>query len=118
MIFQNAFEEEDANSILRNVTDADIEDVTDLGRIHIRSKISGVVQDIKIYRTCELSEMSPSLRKLVSAYEKQIKDDKKIFDKYKIEGANWKLEPDYKLEPTGKLKKCPNSVLIEFYIKM
>ena len=117
MIFQNAFEEEDANSILRNVTDADIEDVTDLGRIHIRSKISGVVQDIKIYRTCELSEMSPSLRKLVSAYEKQIKDDKKIFDKYKIEGANWKLEPDYKLEPTGKLKKCPNSVLIEFYIK-
>ena len=117
MIFQNAFEEEDANSILRNVTDADIEDVTDLGRIHIRSKISGIVQDIKIYRTCELSEMSPSLRKLVSAYEKQIKDDKKIFDKYKIEGANWKLEPDYKLEPTGKLKKCPNSVLIEFYIK-
>ena len=117
MIFQNAFEEEDANSILRNVTDADIEDVTDLGRIHIRSKISGVVQDIKIYRTCELNEMSPSLRKLVSAYEKQIKDDKKIFDKYKIEGANWKLEPDYKLEPTGKLKKCPNSVLIEFYIK-
>lgn len=117
MIFQNAFEEEDANSILRNVTDADIEDVTDLGRIHIRSKISGVVQDIKIYRTCELSEMSPSLRKLVSAYEKQIKDDKKIFDKYRIEGANWKLEPDYKLEPTGKLKKCPNSVLIEFYIK-
>ena len=117
MIFQNAFEEEDANSILRNVTDADVEDVTDLGRIHIRSKISGVVQDIKIYRTCELSEMSPSLRKLVSAYEKQIKDDKKIFDKYKIEGANWKLEPDYKLEPTGKLKKCPNSVLIEFYIK-
>ena len=117
MIFQNAFEEEDANSILRNVTDADVEDVTDLGRIHIRSKISGIVQDIKIYRTCELSEMSPSLRKLVSAYEKQIKDDKKIFDKYKIEGANWKLEPDYKLEPTGKLKKCPNSVLIEFYIK-
>ena len=117
MIFQNAFEEEDANSILRNVTDADIEAVTDLGRIHIRSKISGIVQDIKIYRTCELSEMSPSLRKLVSAYEKQIKDDKKIFDKYKIEGANWKLEPDYKLEPTGKLKKCPDSVLIEFYIK-
>ena len=117
MVFQNAFEEEDANALLRSITDDDIEAVSDLGRIHIRSKLSGWVQDIKIYRTCELEDLSPSLRKICKAYEAQIKKDKAMFTKNKIDGAKYLLEPDYKLEPTGKLKKAQDSVLIEFYLK-
>ena len=117
MVFQNAFEEEDANALLRSITDDDVEAVSDLGRIHLRSKLSGWVQDIKIYRTCELEDLSPSLRKICKAYESQIKKDKAMFAKNKIEGAKYLLEPDYKLEANGKLKKAQDSVLIEFYLK-
>jgi DNA-directed RNA polymerase beta subunit len=87
-----------------------------LGRIHIRSKLTGVVQDVKIYRTCEIDELSPSLKKIVTKYESGIKKQKSVLTKYKIEGKE-RLEPDYKLDPTGKLKGTLDGVLIEFYIK-
>ena len=117
LIFQNAFEEKDANALLRSITDDDIEAVSDLGRIQLRSKLTGYVQDIKIYRTCELDELSPSLKKIVSEYEKTIKKDKELFKKNNIKGAEYLLEPDYKLAQNGKLKGVNNGVLIEFYIK-
>jgi hypothetical protein len=116
IIFQNAFEEKDANALLKSITDDDLEAVSDLGRIHVRSKLTGWVQDVKIYRTCELDELSQSLKKLVMVYEKEIQKTKKIFKDNKIKGMDHILEPDYKLPPTGKLKGV-DGVLIEFYIK-
>lgn len=114
MIIQNAFDDEDANLLLKNITDEDM--ISTAGRIPITSKITGVVQDIKIYRSCELEDMSDSLRKIVSSYESDIKKLKKA-SKDSIDNAGANLEPDYKLPPTGKLKNSPNHVLIEFYLK-
>lgn len=119
MVFENAFDEKDANKILQNITDDELELVSDFGRIQLRSKISGVLQDIKIYRTCELEDMSPSLRKIVSDYENNIKKEINFAKKYGIseEEIRENTEPNYKLEQTGKLKGTENGVLIEFYIK-
>lgn len=114
IIYQNAFDEEDANALLRSITDEDM--VSDLGRIHIKSKYTGVVQDIKIYRTCEISEMSDTMAKIVKDYEKEIKATKAMYKKYGIPGANT-LDPDYILPQTGKMKNCPDGIIIEFYIK-
>lgn len=117
LIFQNAFEEKDANALLKAITDDDLDAVSDLGRIQVRSKLTGVVQDVKIYRTCELDELSPSLRKLVTAYEKKIKQDRTKLKKLGIENANAYLGADYKLEPEGNLKGAPDGIMIEFYLK-
>ncbi len=87
-----------------------------MGRISIKSKITGVVQDIKMYRTVEKDEMSDSLKKQFNKHEKPIKEYKKVIEKYKVANPV-NLEPDYKLEPTGKLKNAKDSVLIEFYLK-
>ena len=114
IIYQNAFDEEDANALLRSITDEDM--VSDLGRIRIKSKYTGVVQDIKIYRTCEISEMSDTMAKIVRAYEANIKATKAMYKKYNIPGANM-LDPDYIMPQTGKLKNCPDGIIIEFYIK-
>lgn len=115
LIFQNPFDDEDANILLKNLV-GDEEDISDLGRIPIKSKITGVVEDIKMYRTCEKEELSDSLRKEINRYEKPIGDLKKIISKYNIDYAN-RIPADYKLETTGKLKKAEDSVLIEFYLK-
>lgn len=114
MIIQNAFEDEDANMLLKNITDEEI--ISSAGRIPINSKITGTIQDIKIYRSCELEDMSDSLKKIVSSYELNIKKLKKA-SQNSIDNASANLEPDYKLPPTGKLKNSPNHVLIEFYLK-
>lgn len=115
LIFQNAFEEEDANLLLKNITD-DEDSISELGRIHVKSKITGKIQDIQIYRTVELGELSDSLKKEVVSYEKNIKGLKSVMNKNNIDQTST-LEPDYKLDPTGKLKNAQDSVLIEFYLK-
>lgn len=116
MVFQNAFDDKDANALMRAITDDDLEAVNDLGRIHVRSKLTGYVQDIKIYRTCELDELSPSLRKIVNAYEKSIRDEAKTLDKNGV-NPNGLLDATYKLAPEGKLKAAPDGILIEFYLR-
>ena len=118
LIMESSFDDKSANVLLQNLNDDEIEIATDFGRIEVHSKITGIVQDIKIYRTCDLDELSPSLRKIVTAYEKDIKAQKALLAKYKITDAEilHNVAPDYKLEPTGKLKNTPKGVYIEFYI--
>ena len=114
IVFQNSYEEEDANLLLKSITNSDA--VSDLGRVRLKSKYTGVIQDIKIYRTCELEDMSESLKRIVSNYEKEIKKRKAMYKKYGIQGAN-QLDPDYKMSPTGIMKNNQKGVKIVFYIK-
>lgn len=114
IIFQNSFDEKDANLLLKNITDSEY--VSDLGRIKLKSKYTGVIQDIKIYRTCEIEDMSDSLKKIVTEYESRIKAEKKMYKKFNMEGENL-LDPDYKMQPTGIMKNNTDGVKIVFYIK-
>ena len=114
VILQDSISDKDAQTLLKNLTDTDF--VSDLGRVKIKAKYSGVVQDIKVYRTCEISELSASLKKVVTNYEKDIKAKKSIYKSYNIPGDNM-LDPDYAMTQSGKLKNVDNGVLIEFYIK-
>lgn len=114
IVFQNSFDEDDANALLKSITDPEY--VSDLGRIRLKSKYTGVIQDIKIYRTCELEEMSDSLKSIVIPYEKEIKARKKKFQQYGAPGENL-LEPDYKMQASGPMKNNQDGVKIVFYIK-
>lgn len=115
MILQNSYDEEDVNTLLRNLAGSE-EEITDLGRIPITSKVTGVVQDIIIERTVELDELSPSLKKIVSLYEKEIKSKKAVMSKYGIEDVN-KILPDTKALPaTGKLKNASDAIVIRIYL--
>ena len=115
IIFQNAFDDADANNILKNITDDEGIDVTDIGRIPIRSKVTGKVQDIDIYRTVEVDELSDSLKKIVKSYESDINKTKAMMKKNNIELPP-DMKPTYALPATGKLKNARDSVLIEFYL--
>lgn len=114
VIFQNAFEDEDMNTLLKNLAGQD-DEISDLGRIRIKSKVTGVVQDIKIYRTVDEEELSDSLKKVVKNYEKPIKSIKKTMDKYGLDSN--RIDASDKLESSGKLKNVEDGVLIEFYLK-
>lgn len=118
LIYQNAYDDKDVNILLKNLAKDELgeEAVSELGRITLKSKYTGVVQDVKILRTAEISEMSDSLKKIVTAYESNIKKYKKVMQKYDTEDIN-AFDADYKLEPTGSLKDCADGVKIIIYIK-
>jgi hypothetical protein len=114
LIWQEPFEEEDANALLKYVNSKE-DNLATIGRRTLESDTTGTVVDIKIYRTCEIKDMSESLQKIVKDYEKPIKELKA-----KLEANNMPtnmLPATYALEPTGKLKKAQEAVFIEFYIE-
>lgn len=115
LVAQSAFEDEDLNTLMRNLTAEDKDDITDIGRIPIKSKVTGVVQDIKIFRTVEIEELSPTLQKIVKKYEKAIDDRKKEMKKYGIPDAELILGATGKLPATGRMKNV-DGVKIEFYL--
>ena len=115
LIIQNTYDEDDANTLLKNLV-GDENDITELGRRPIRSKVTGIVQDIVISRTVEKDELSDSLKKIVTDYEKNINQKKKVMKQYNIHKET-ELPSTEKLPATGKLKNSDDGVLIEFYLK-
>lgn len=112
LIFQNAYDEQDANILLKNLNNED-GDVSEIGRQVIKSKVTGVISDIKIYRTVEKDVLSDSLKKIVNAKEREIKALKKISDGCINEVQ---LDSIEKLPMVGKLKNV-EGVRIEIYMK-
>lgn len=116
LIFQDSFDDADANALLKSISDENIDILTDLGRKQVRSKLSGFVQDIKIYRTCDIEELSPTLKKLVKKYESNINSLKKVMKDNDID-KTYTLASTDKLAQEGKLKNV-DGVLIEFYLRV
>ena len=103
IIFSDAFEDEDAAAIMRSLA-IDNPVISDIGRKKVHAKVSGVIQDIKVYRTCELDKLSPPLRKFVDQYEANVAKVKAV------------MKPNSRLPMEGKLK-ATDGIKIEFYIK-
>lgn len=114
LIFQNSFDEEDANMLIKTLSDENGDQIlSELGKIPIYSKVTGVIKDIKINRTVDIEELSPSLNKIVTSYERDVNKFNKVLNKYDKDKAKT-ADATYKLEPTGKLKNAKDSVRIEF----
>ena len=115
MIFQNAYDDKDANILLKNLNDED-GDVSEIGRNVIKSKVTGRISDIKVYRTCDIDEnMSDSMKKIVTGYERDVNRLKKIANECS-NSDSVQLTEAGKLPPTGKLKHV-DGVRIEIYME-
>lgn len=112
MIYQNAYDDEDMNALLKILAN-DNDNITDFGRTKVKSKLSGFIADIEILRTCEIDELSDSLKRIVTEYEKPITEMRKRIEKYDPDAAK-SLPADYKLPATGRLKNCEDKIKIVF----
>lgn len=124
--FETSYDDESYNQFLSSVGDELKDELKSLNRVPIKSKYTGIVEDIKIYATVELDELSPTLKKIVSDYYKKINYKKKVISKYDKSDGVIKCglmitDNTEKLTPSadGKIKgrKVFDGVLIEFYIK-
>lgn len=112
--YQNSYDDDVANSLLRNLA-MNQDEISDLGRNPVIANHTGILQDIRIYRTVDINELSPSLQKLVKAYEDPIKKKKNIYEQYGIDTAI--LPSTKKMAHTGTTKNVYDGVKIEFYVK-
>ena len=126
--FDTSFEDNSLNEFLSALSkDPRLEkEIMDSSRNNIKSKVAGVIEDIKIYSTVDIDELSPSLARIVKNYYNKINRKKKLLSKYDPEGSIVKCgmllaETTGKVEPNkfGVIRgqKVEDSVLIEFYIK-
>lgn len=126
--FDTSYEDNSLNALLANLGDDEKENVLEGSKNDIHSKYSGIIEDIKIYSTVDLDEMSPSLKSIVSAYYNKINKKKRLLEKYDPESKNSIVkcgllmnETTHKIEPNkfGVIKgqKIEDGVMIEFYIK-
>jgi len=126
--FDESYEENDLNKLLANLGDNEDEknELLNGSRNIIPSKYSGVIEDIKMYSTVDLEELSPSLQKIFGAYYNKIKRKDALLSKYDKTGSVVKCgillnDATGKVEPNryGVIKgqKVEDGVLIEFYIK-
>lgn len=115
-VIQNDYNEDDLTTIMRNLS-ADDSAITELGRKTIKSEVTGWVQDIIIERTVELDELSPSLRKVVKDYERDINTKKAVMSKYSINDNNKILRDTKALPAVGSLKNAADGIKITIYLK-
>ena len=123
--FEVSFKDESLNKFLSNIGDELKEEIKAMGKTPIKTKYSGVIEDIKVYSTVDVEELSPTLKKIVNNYYDRINKKKKIINKYNKSDSVYKCgimlnEPVTKIETKdGKVKShtVNSGVLIIFYIK-
>jgi hypothetical protein len=122
LIFEQGYDEEEMNMMLTKVADDLNEEITKLSKNQITSKYTGTVDDIQIYYTCDIQDLSPSLQKIVKAYKSSVISKEKLIKKYfdNPNDANIILPPAEKVDTNnaGKIKgkEMVDSVMIEFYV--
>ena len=124
--FDTSYDDESINALLKSLGDDDRANILEESRNVIKSKYSGIIEDIKIYSTVDLDDLSPSLKTIVSSYYSEINRKKRFLEKYDNSGDIVKAgilfnETTKKIDANqfGNVKgnKVGEGVLVEFYIK-
>ena len=120
MSYRAALEDQDATDIInkmvsKNAGNESKELMDEIGKIKVKSKVTGKLQDIRIYSTIPTSEMSKSLAAFVNKYNAPIDKMKSKLSKLGIDASQYGTSGV--LPAVGKLKHAEGKVLVEFYIK-
>lgn len=112
--YQADLVDEASNILLKNLS-MNSSELSELGRNPIKSKYTGIVSGIEVYRTVEMNELSESLQKFVAKYENNINKTKRTYNKYGLDTAT--LPVTGKMDNIGKAKNVYDGVKIIYYIK-
>ena len=126
--FDTSYEDNELNILLANIGGEVKDKIMEEAKNTIKSKYSGVIEEIEMYSTVPLEQLSPSLRKIFSKYYNKINKKKALLEKYDPESKGSVVkcgilvkEPAHQIEPNkyGVIKgqNVEDGVLINFYIK-
>ena len=122
LIFDDTEDEFSSQILAQMAEEAEDEDEIIASSAPVISKYSGVVKDIRIYYTIPTEQMTTSMKKIVSDYNKEANKREKTISKYKnIYDANTIVKTSEQLTPDseGKVKgvRVNDGIFIDFYIE-
>lgn len=88
IVYENSFEDDSLNEILKKLGDEFEETIDSLSRNTFRSMVTGEIVDIEIYYTEDLDTLSPSIRKYLNPYLNRMKKVKNIIFNNSSDGLN------------------------------
>jgi len=123
-LIQNDTSHEDAsiNKLLSKLDQDDQDYLLKSAYQGVMSSHDGELVDIKIYISCDITDCSPSIQKLLNRYKNKIDKKNKLINKYDkspspMKSGYFNNENDIKVETKyGKIKGIETPILIEFYI--
>jgi hypothetical protein len=116
IVFESSFDEADVNEVLARLGSEFGEKLLEAGHNVIPAKMSGEIVDIRIFFNREESEMSPSIKKLISSYKKENSSRSEILKKSRTEDII-QIDTTEKIEYQKLYGKDFDGVLIQFFIK-
>jgi len=123
MIYEDELDDPEINKIVNQASTKDLKALEDLVKQTPHSKVTGTIQDIKVYYTVPVSEMSDSVRKFVEGHNNRIRDRVKVIAQAGAKNPN-EISTDYiGVTPPSSDNKikgtyCPQGkVLVEYYTK-
>ena len=128
IVFDSFGGDEETKNLFASIKDESVkQDLYDTTQTTVKSDESGHIEDIRVYTTVPVEELSPTLQTIVKKYHKKIEAKGKFLDKYKNEGDNNFYKCGHVITETtdvvdtnfGVIKgaRVDNGVYIEFYIK-
>lgn len=123
IVFDESYEDDYLNQMLSKMNQEEKDKLIEASKNHVKSKWNGKVVDIKIYYTCPKSELSPSLRKVITNYERKIKERLKNFEEAGINLKDMTTlndTADVTVPVNGKIagtKMDEFQVLIKFFVQ-
>lgn len=129
VVFDANSGDEEIEAFLASIKGRDgiVEDLVESSQTTIKADESGIIEDIRVYSTVPVAELSPTLQKIVKQYHAKVDAKSKFLDKYKNTGDNAYYKCGQILSETtdvvesnfGVIKgtRVDDGVYIEFYIK-
>lgn len=129
VVFDANSGDEEIEAFLASIKGRDgiVQDLVESSQTTIKADESGTIEDIRVYSTVPVEELSPTLQKIVKQYHAKIDSKAKFLDKYKNKGDNAYYKCGQILSETtdvvesnfGVIKgtRVEDGVYIEFYIK-
>ena len=115
MVFETGYDEKEVSEVLRRLGDEMGNEIIDIGRNSISSKISGKIVDIEIFYNKEISEFSPSIQKIIKDYIKTNKDRQNIAEKVSKDTI-LSIHDTNKIEYNQINGEDIDGIIIKFYI--
>jgi hypothetical protein len=121
LVFENSFDEKEANMLLDRLGEEFDELIDELGRNTVKSKYSGEVVDVKIYYNRDLEEFSPSVQKIIKSYSSDVKRREKVIKENFAQGeempTSFISSPTEKIDAEKIKSQQVDGILIEFYVR-
>jgi hypothetical protein len=111
LTFEHSFEDAATAKLFDNIHSDDLTVFQDLSKNVVKSKYTGVIEDIVIYYNKPIEEMTPSLQKILKGYIKEVEKKEKVVKDSSVIMKNTRM-----IEGTKIKGQDVDGILIEIYV--